>query len=50
MAHWGGHALWLTAGLGLLALALLQGLALRMAHDRRAASVAVTTPPPDAPV
>lgn len=50
MAHWGGHALWLTAGLGLLALALLQGLALRMAHDRRSASVAVTTPPPDAPV
>ncbi|MGI9215803.1 MAG: MFS transporter [Hydrogenophaga sp.] len=30
MARWGGHALWLTAGLGLLALALLQGLALRM--------------------
>lgn len=31
MAHWGGHALWLTAGLGLLALALLQGLAMRLA-------------------
>ena len=32
MAHWGGHALWLTAGLGLLALALLQGLAMHMAR------------------
>ncbi len=32
MAHWGGHALWLTAGLGLLALLLLQGLALHMAR------------------
>lgn len=32
MAHWGGQALWITAGLGLLALALLQGLALRMGH------------------
>ena len=32
MAHWGGHALWLTAGLGLLALALLQGLARHMAR------------------
>lgn len=30
MARWGGQALWLTAGLGLLALALLQGLALRL--------------------
>lgn len=29
MARWGGQALWLTAGLGVLALALLQGLALR---------------------
>lgn len=47
MAHWGGHALWLTAGLGLLALALLQGLALHMA--RRAAAVAPTSPRPDAP-
>jgi MFS family permease len=47
MAHWGGHALWLTAGLGLLALALLQGLALHMA--RRGAAVAPTTPRPDAP-
>lgn len=46
MAHWGGRALWLTAGLGLLALALLQGLALHMA--RRAAAPA-TSPPPDAP-
>jgi MFS family permease len=35
MAHWGGHALWLTAGLGLLALALLQGLALHMARMPR---------------
>lgn len=32
MARWGGHALWLTAGLGLLALLLLQGLALHMAR------------------
>lgn len=32
MARWGGQALWITAGLGLLALALLQGLALRMGH------------------
>ena len=47
MAHWGGHALWLTAGLGLLALALLQGLALHMA--RRSAAVAPTSPRPDAP-
>ena len=47
MAHWGGHALWLTAGLGLLALALLQGLTLHMA---RRAAVAPTSPPPDAPV
>lgn len=47
MAQWGGHALWLTAGLGLLALALLQGLALHMA--RRAAAVGSTTPRPDAP-
>lgn len=47
MAHWGGHALWLTAGLGLLALALLQGLALHMA--RRAQAVAATSPRPDAP-
>jgi hypothetical protein len=47
MAHWGGHALWLTAGLGLLALALQQGLALHMA--RRAAAVAPTGPRPDAP-
>lgn len=31
MARWGGQALWLTAGLGVLALALLQGLALRLA-------------------
>lgn len=46
MAHWGGHALWLTAGLGLLALALLQGLALHMA---RRAAAPVTSPPPDAP-
>jgi MFS family permease len=46
MAHWGGHALWLTAGLGLLALALLQGLALHMA--RRPAEPA-KSPPPDAP-
>lgn len=46
MAHWGGHALWLTAGLGLLALALLQGLALHMA---RSGSPAPTTPRPDAP-
>lgn len=46
MAHWGGHALWLTAGLGLLALALLQGLTLHMA---RRAAVAPTSPPPDAP-
>jgi MFS family permease len=46
MAHWGGRALWLTAGLGLLALALLQGLALHMA--RRDAAPA-TTPRPDAP-
>lgn len=30
MARWGGQALWLTAGLGVLALALLQGLALRL--------------------
>jgi MFS family permease len=33
MAHWGGHALWLTAGL--VALGLLQGLALHMARERR---------------
>lgn len=46
MAHWGGHALWLTAGLGLLALALLQGLALHMA---RRANASVTSPRPDAP-
>jgi MFS family permease len=32
MARWGGQALWLTAGLGLLALALLQGLAWRLAR------------------
>ena len=43
----GAHALWLTAGLGLLALALLQGLALHMA--RRSAAVAPTSPRPDAP-
>lgn len=30
IATWGGNALWLTAGLGLLALALLQGLKLRL--------------------
>lgn len=30
MARWGGQALWLTAGLGVLALALLQGLTLRL--------------------
>lgn len=30
IATWGGSALWLTAGLGLLALALLQGLKLRL--------------------
>ncbi|MDQ7746281.1 MFS transporter [Hydrogenophaga pseudoflava] len=47
MAHWGGHALWLTAGLGLLALALLQGLALHMA--RRAVAPPATTPRPGAP-
>lgn len=35
MAHWGGHALWLTAGLGLVALGLLQGLALRMGRSAR---------------
>ncbi|WP_374410542.1 MFS transporter [Hydrogenophaga sp.] len=35
MAHWGGHALWLTAGLGLLALALLQSLAWHMARQPR---------------
>ncbi|WP_066260671.1 MFS transporter [Hydrogenophaga flava] len=46
MAHWGGRALWLTAGLGLLALALLQGLALHMA---RRDAVPATTPRPDAP-
>ena len=46
MAHWGGRALWLTAGLGLLALALLQGLAL---HMGRSAVVAPTAPRPDAP-
>lgn len=46
MAHWGGHALWLTAGLGLLALALLQGLALHMA---RRAALPATNPRPDAP-
>ena len=46
MAHWGGRALWLTAGLGLLALALLQGLAL---HMGRRAVVAPTAPRPDAP-
>ena len=46
MAHWGGRALWLTAGLGLLALALLQGLAL---HMGRSSVVAPTAPRPDAP-
>lgn len=46
MAHWGGQALWLTAGLGLLALALLQGLALHMA---RRANASATSPRPDAP-
>lgn len=30
MAHWGAGALWLTAGLGLLALLLLQGMAGRL--------------------
>jgi MFS family permease len=35
MAHWGGHALWLTAGLGVIALGLLQGLALHMARAPR---------------
>ncbi|MFP8780497.1 MFS transporter [Hydrogenophaga sp. RWCD_12] len=35
MAHWGGHALWLTAGLGLVALGLLQGLALHMGRTAR---------------
>ncbi|MFC3682208.1 MFS transporter [Hydrogenophaga luteola] len=46
MVHWGGRALWLTAGLGLLALALLQGLALHMA---RRDAVPATSPRPDAP-
>lgn len=32
LTRWGGHALWLTAGLGLLALGLLQGLTLRLAR------------------
>lgn len=32
MTHWGGQALWLTAGLSVLALCLLQGLTLRMAR------------------
>lgn len=34
MAQWGGRALWLTTGLGVLALALLQGLALRLGAGR----------------
>ena len=35
MARWGGHALWLTAGLGVIALGLLQGLALHMGRTPR---------------
>jgi MFS family permease len=32
IAHWGNHALWLTAGLGLLSLLLLQWMTLRMTY------------------
>jgi MFS family permease len=52
MAHWGGHALWLTAGLGLLSLGLLQGLALHMARNACGGPPAgqkATARPPAAP-
>jgi MFS family permease len=37
ITRWGSGALWLTAGLGVVSLALLQWMALRMGRDRRGA-------------